>query len=38
MRLTPEHAADLAIHCTLACAFVGLVMAALAVKAVVEGY
>lgn len=37
-RLTPEHVADATIHCTLAGMFVGLVMAGLAMRAMVEGY
>lgn len=37
-RLTLEHVADAAIHCTLAGVFVGLVVGALAVKATVAGY
>lgn len=37
-RLTPEHVADVAIHCTLAGAFVGLVLGALVMKAMATGY
>ncbi len=32
-RLSPEHVADMAIHCSLAGAFVGLVVAALTLAA-----
>ena len=37
-RLTPEHVAEMAIHCTLATAFVGLVLGALMMKAITTRY